>query len=310
MRLRLGSGRGEGPAISLPAMKATIGSAAAAALLLAAGAFALSEYALRRTYVPLPEHVRASGPETRAEGRRLAKLYGCTSCHGADFRGLEYNDDPALVRNYAPNLTLIAARQSDAALAQAIRQGIRASDGRALWDMPSATFRTVSDAELGAVLAYLRSFPPGGAPTPRDAPGWRARLAILRGLMLEDDLRSASAARKSVQQPEPELVALAARFEPADAGPSLAQGRHIAMTVCSECHGSDLGGDAVEGGPDLAIAGAYGPEDFRRLMRTGVPPGGRDLGIMAETAREDLKVFTDREIDALHAYLAARAAMP
>jgi len=242
--------------------------------------------------------VKAGAASQVREGRRLAKLYGCTSCHGADYRGLRYNDDPTLVRNYAPNLTLIAASTSDEELATAIRQGVRAREGRGLWGMPSATFSTITDRELAAVLAHLRSLPAGGTPMRGDPPGLRARIAVLRGSFGDGE---------AAQRSAPTLIAAARMRPPVDLGQQFAKGRHIAATVCSECHGSDLGGDAAEGGPDLIIAAAYDLEDFRRLLRTGIPPGGRDLGLMAETAREDLKVFTDDEIQALHAYLVARS---
>lgn len=269
--------------------------------------FGLSEYELRRTWPTAPETVAVAGPGAVARGRRLAKLYGCTSCHGADYRGLEYNEDPSLVRNHAPNLTLLASRYDNAQLSQAIRQGISPVDGRALWGMPSPTFRTLTDAEMATVLAHLRSLPVAGPATPQDSPGWQGRLALLRGLFLAPKVASSDPRRAGVQQSAPVLIQAARRKPPLDLGPPQAAGRHWAMTVCSECHGSDLGGDAVEGGPDLAIVGAYDRTAFRHLMRTGLPPGGRDLGLMSQTAREDLKVFTDGEIDALYAYLKARA---
>jgi mono/diheme cytochrome c family protein len=285
-----------------------LGFVAGLTLMSLAAIYGLSEYALRRSYAARPESGAYTAPASaRAEGWRLAKLYGCTSCHGADYRGLEYNDDPALARRWAPNLTLAAARLNDAQLAQAVRQGIGPEDGRPLWDMPSPTFRTISDAELAAVFADLRARPAGGKPTPPDRPSFKARIAIVRGLFISPVTHSADPTRKGVQQAAPVLVETARRLPPVDLGPGLAKGRHIAMVVCSECHGSDLGGDVVEGGVDLMAVGAYDRQAFRVLMRTGVPPGGRDLGLMSQTAREDLKVFSDDEIDALHAYLVARA---
>lgn len=262
------------------------------------GLYGVSEVILRQTHPVTLETVRAGGASAVAEGRRLAKLYGCTSCHGDDYRGLRYNDDPILVRNHAPNLTLIAAKTSDARLAQAIRQGVSVRGGRGLWGMPSATFSTITDAELAAVLAHLRSVPIGGSSMHGSPPGMRARIAVLRGLVGDGE---------GTQRSAPALIAAARMRPPLDLGPKYSAGRHIAATVCSECHSSDLRGNAVEGGTDLMIAGAYDLKDFRRLMRTGVPPGGRDLGLMAETAREDLTVFTDGEIEALHAYLVARS---
>jgi mono/diheme cytochrome c family protein len=283
-----------------------LGRAAAALLVIGiiaiAGLWIASDSVLARTYQLQPEKVRAAGPDTVREGWRLSKLYGCTSCHGPELRGHLFNDEPALVRNHAPNLTLLAARYSDEHFAQAIRQGVRPSDGRALWGMPSAVFSTISDAELAAVLAFIRSVKPGGKPNPTDHPGLKSRLAIVLNHYRPSDPATTAAVRSA-----PEQIALARRRPPADLGARYAQGRHLTATICSECHGSDLGGDATEGGPDLAIAGAYDREAFHRLLRTGVPPGGRDLGIMSEAAREDFRVFTDGELDAIHSYLKARA---
>lgn len=261
---------------------------------------ATSSYILRETHVAAPESIRAAaGPAAIAEGRRLGRLYGCQSCHGEDLRGHAYNADPTRVRNYAPNLTRVAARSTDAELAQAIRQGVRPSTRQALWDMPSATFATMTDAELANVLAFVRSMPVGGGREPMDTPGLRGRLAILRG-RTGDVMRGERSA--------PDLIAAARAQLPADLGPQYAQGRHIAATVCSECHGSDLRGDGREGGSDLAAVGGYDLTQFRRLLRTGVGANGRDLGEMSEVARKDLHVFTDAEIAALFAYLRSRAA--
>lgn len=267
-------------------------------LITAVALLAASEIVLRRKYTIKPEAFRATATYTVPEGRRLAKLYGCTSCHGADYRGLRYNDDPQLPRTYAPNLTLIAAHSSDGELALAIRQGVRARDGQALWGMPSATFSSITDAELQSVLAHLRSLPTGGSSMRGPAPGVRARIAILRGLFGDGP---------GTQHNAPTLITDAKERPPVDLGPKYARGRHIAATVCSECHGSDLAGDEREGGPDLTIAGSYDLAAFRHLLRTGIPPGGRNLGLMTQTAQADLKVFTDAEIDALYAYLVARA---
>jgi cytochrome c553 len=82
------------------------------------------------------------------------------------------------------------------------------------------------------------------------------------------------------------------------------------MTTCSGCHGADLSGrqaspDAFA--PDLMIAGAYDLPAFTRLLREGVAPGGKKLGLMREIAIRDARFYTDAEIAQLHAYLVARA---
>lgn len=260
-----------------------------------------SSYILREKHPVAPETVRAAvGPAAIANGRRLGRLYGCQGCHGEDLRGQTYNSDPTRVRHFATNLTRVAPRYTDAELAQAIRQGVRPTTRQALWGMPSASFATLTDAELAQVLAFVRSAPAGGAPESSDTPGLRGRLAILRG-RTGDFVRGERSAR--------DLVAAARAQPPADLGPLYAQGRHIAATVCSECHGSDLRGDRREGGPDMVVVRSYDLAQFRRLLRTGASFDGRDLGEMSEVARKDLHVFTDAEITALYGYLKARAAM-
>jgi cytochrome c553 len=276
-----------------------VGTAVFLACLAILTVYLTSSFILGEKHPLAPERVRAAaGPAAVAEGRRLGRLYGCQSCHGEDLRGQVYNPDPVLVRNYAPNLTLVAARYTDNHLAQAIRQGVRPTTRRALWGMPSASFATISDAELADLLAFVRATPAGGRAGGSDTPGLRGRLAILRGRTGD---------RVKGERSALDLIA-AYRAQPAaDPGPAFAQGRHIAVTVCSECHGSDLRGDPREGGPDLAVAASYNLDQFKRLLRTGVPTSGRDLGLMSETARKDFHVFTDAEIAALHAYLQARA---
>ena len=57
----------------------------------------------------------------------------------------------------------------------------------------------------------------------------------------------------------------------------------------------------------LSIAGAYDLDQFRTLLRTGRPPSGRDLGLMARVARQDFSHLNDAEIAQLYQYLRARA---
>ena len=128
-----------------------------AATLVVVALWIWSELLITRSYPLAPETARAGPAQMATEGRRLAKLYGCTSCHGADLQGKVYNPNPRLVRNYAPNLTLAAARYSDEQLAQAIRQGVRPSDGRALWGMPAQTLMHLTAEEMSTVLAFIRA---------------------------------------------------------------------------------------------------------------------------------------------------------
>ena len=95
-----------------------------------------------------------------------------------------------------------------------------------------------------------------------------------------------------------------------DLGPNFRGGRHIIEVNCAECHGPQLHGQEVEPGvvsPDLQIAGAYDANQFRKLLREGVAPGKKNIGLMGSVARKDFKYMTDEEIAAVHAYLVERA---
>ena len=263
------------------------------ALLAALWVWIASWWATTHTAAPRPERLTEATPAQLADGERQAQILGCVSCHGEGLAGSKMFDEPGVATIWASNLTDVAARASDDQLAQAIRQGV-GHDGRPLWVMPSALFARQSDAEVAALIAYVRSLPRRGEPTPETSLGLLGRVGIALGRF-----RSA-----------PEHLEEFRARQPFDVGPGQAAGRRIAATVCADCHGPDLtGGSAGPDvtAPDLAVAAAYDLEQFRTLMRKGVPPGGRDLGLMGKVAAKDFSHFTDEEIGALHSYLKARA---
>jgi len=270
-----------------------LGFAAVATLVvfLGLGAFAASEAMIRWPHAKPPVLIaRATDPGAVARGRRLATVAGCHDCHGEDFSGKLFHDEPAIIRAWAPNLTLAVAQQSDAELDRAIRHGV-AADGRTLWVMPSEAFAQLSDAEAADLLAYLRSFAPKGVTQPHIQVGPVGRVGVLLGKF----------------DSAPTALEKAAGRRPADLGAELAQGRSLAR-ACVECHGADLKGGGATGAPDLTIAGAYDPEDFEKLLRTGMAAGNRKLGLMTQIAPVRFNAWSREEIGALHAYLKARAA--
>jgi cytochrome c553 len=271
-----------------------VGGLAAIAVIAFGVVWGWSEAIVVRNYSATAESVRAAtSPEQIIVGKRLAAVFGCPDCHGPYLQGKLFIDEPNVARVHTPNLTLAAQRFNDGQLAQSIRQGVR-PNGRALFAMPSEMYVNLRDDELAALLGYLRSLPVGGATTPPIE--WRilARVALVAGEF----------------EPAPALVANARINRPPDVGKH-ASGRHTALTACSECHGADLSGVPGVFGwpdtPDLAIAAAYDVDAFRRLMRTGIARGDRELTMMSDVARSRFSQLTDDEVDALHAYLKARA---
>jgi cytochrome c553 len=229
-----------------------------------------------------------------ADGARQLRVLGCANCHGPRLQGRMMFDGGPFARVWAPNLTALAPQVSDQQLARAIRQGI-GHDGRALFIMPSDVFSRQTDQEVAALIAAIRAAPRAGGPVPAIEWGPIGRFALATGKL----------------RPVMATIADYRARQPLDAGPGEAAGRRLAATTCAACHGPDLGGGSADPGgpapPDLAIAGAYDAAQFRTLMRTGVPPGGRDLGIMKEVATRDFANYSDEEVGQLYAYLRARA---
>lgn len=270
-----------------------LGLIALLALLFAAWIWFVSGRVLGRVHQPAPERLAAPSAAQRADAGRQARILGCSHCHGARLEGAMMFDAQPFATIWAPNLTELAARVSDQQLAAAIRQGI-GHDGRALFIMPSGLYSRLADQEVAALIFYVRSVQRTGARVSPIQWGPIGRFALAMGNM-------------------PSAASTIEDFrvrQPFDTGPGEAAGRRLAATACGDCHGPDLTGGQPGPGqapPDLAIAGAYDPAQFRTLMRTGVPPGGRDLGLMKEVSERGFSAYTDEEIGQLHAYLRARA---
>ena len=242
---------------------------------------------------PQPERLATPTPAQLADGPRQLRVLGCLSCHGDTLQGDLFIDEPGIAKIYAPNLTQVAAKASDQQLAQAIRQGI-GHDNRPLLIMPSEGYQFMTDPEVAALISAIRTFPKGGRETPPASIGLKGRVGLALGKF----------------HTAPELVETYRESPIADFGPQFAAGRHIVAVNCAECHGPQLKGQEVKPGsiaPDLSIAGAYDLDQFKTLLRTGVPPGGKKLGMMGDVARSDFSHLKDEEIAAIHAYLVERA---
>jgi cytochrome c553 len=274
---------------------AGIGLGGVIALLIVAAIviFIWSEMILRRGYTATAEAFPTVGAAEMAEAPRLARVLGCLSCHGEGLKGKLMFDASGVAKVFAPNLTEVAAKASDQQLAAAIRQGI-GYDGRALFIMPSPMFSNLTDRETTALVRWTRTLPVSAGQTKGFTVGPLGRVGLVLGWF----------------RPAPAAVAEHRTQAPVALGPEHEAARHLAAIACTECHGPSLAGGVAGPGektPDLRIAAGYDGAQFRSLLRTGRSPAGRDLGLMTTVSKNDFAHLTDGEIDALHAYLAARA---
>jgi cytochrome c553 len=252
----------------------------------------IAEWRLRRTHdVPLVELPPAASPELR-EGERLARIVGCWSgCHG-DTGGGGSLDMAGYYHVTAPTLSSVLPDYSDAELVRLIRFGVR-RDGASVLGMTSYALYPLSDADLRRIIDHLRA-QPAEADLPRKREITfvaRLKLGLNRWQLAADQVDDSSPRWGEWPRTTP--------FE---------RGRYLASITCSECHGVQFSGstfsdNTYDGGPSLAIVGAYDNESFRKLMRTGVGITPRDLGEMGWVARNGFVHFTDAEIDDILLFL-------
>jgi len=264
---------------------------AAAALLLGAAAAILyfgSQWKLHHlAQVPAEVAVPTSGDATR--GARLAAIVGCTGCHGKDMAGdRDCYEEPGRYRFHCPNVVEARNRYTDRDFVILLRHG-RKLDGALVDFMPWDMFAQLTDRDLADIIAFVRSLPAVDKPVqPPTDYSWAVRLEILRGSYpYTNDL---------------------ADYDTAPRTGIAERGRYLASIACPECHAPDLNGYEGDSAPNLAIAKAYPPEAFARLMRTGKTLAGTDsaTGLMSGVARFRFSHFTDEEIAALKAYLDQR----
>lgn len=233
----------------------------------------------------------ASEEAKLAHGERLSKVLLCTGCHMEDLTGINFGEfDPTMDGIYASNITRVIPEMSDEQLRMLLVKGVHPTRDR-LWIMPSKIYQHLSDADLDALIAYLRTVEPKGEPTPLPQLSAQAQAALAEG-KLHDVAQE---------------VAHHAKAKPVDLGQPHALGRHITMTVCAECHGAELEG-TEDFAPNLDIAGMYDEAALTRLLTTGEGLEGRELELMPLIAGPNLSHMTDTERAAVIGYVKARAA--
>ncbi len=294
-----------------------VAGAAVALLALAAGVgYASSERALHRR-VAVPTHAPpaaarfAATPAARAalaaRGAHVAATRGCADCHGADFGGAVVLDDPAVGRLAGPNLTAggRGPALTDADWELALRHGVR-RDGSPLLVMPSGDYAAMTDEDVAAVAAYVRTLPAVRTQPPPLRVGPLLRVLHLAGKA--DVTPGHAIAARAGAAPRP--VTHLARVVPE---PTPAFGAYVA-TTCTGCHGADLTGGPIAGAPpDWPAArnitphptegiGRWTSADIDRLLTTGVRPDGKLVDTTHMPVRMT-RAMTPLEREALWAYL-------
>lgn len=242
-----------------------------------------------------------SGEAALARGEYLANVTsGCTNCHGPNLSGKIFVNEPPIGLIPAPNLTSgqggIGAAYTDEDWLRALRHGI-GGDGRVLGTMPSHWFARMSDEDMAALVAYVKSVPPvDNVLPPRNItfPG-----TIIFGVLDYANLPVNLIDHSAVQ----------AATSPVEE-PTAAYGEYVAtIGLCGECHGEKLAGRIDETGPppgpNLTPAGnlaSWTEADFFAAIRNGVTPEGHNLE-PEEMPWPYYGNMNDTQLKALWAYL-------
>lgn len=261
---------------------------------------------LFRTYdIPVASLDIPTDDQAIARGRHLAQAVTlCAACHGDDLSGKVLFDEPRIATVYASNLTSgrggVGNTYRDADYVRAIRHGVN-PDGRGLMIMHSDAYHRLSQEDLVAIIAYIKSVPPVDREVPATSPAALGRILVALGLFDSEQVPLIPA----------ELIDHEAPFAVAPPeGANAEYGRYlVSIGLCTMCHGSNLrGGPPIEEGappgPNIAAYGAPGvlEERFVSTMRTGVTPYGRVLDAEAMPWKVYANM-TDEELGAVWRYL-------
>jgi len=270
------------------------------------------------TTEPTEDIAQSVSTEAQLErGEYLAEnLLICFLCHseidwqtpglpvvaGTKAAGLTFADQtlpfPLTVPNISPDPETGSGNWTDEQWANALRNGI-GHDGRILFPvMPYMSYRALSDDDLAAVIAYMRSIPPiNHTPTHHELPP-----PVAESLQAPPPVETV---------PPPDLSTLAAR------------GKYLVeVTECHGCHtptgpdmlpipGTDFSGGFRLTGPWGDVVGAnitpdasgisyYDEATFINAMRTG-NVGARHLNPIMPWGR--FRNLTDEDLSAIWAYL-------
>lgn len=231
----------------------------------------------------------------------VAAIGACRDCHGDNLAGKVIVDDPMLGRLVSANLTAgaggIANDFNDIDWVRVLRHGV-GKDGKSLLIMPSSGYNALNDDDLASVIAYLKTLPSVDNQLPESQIGPLARVLTVAGAL---PLFSAEPIDHTA--PRPDVV---------PSGPTAAYGGYITTVGgCIDCHGARFAGGRVPGtGPEVPPAANLTPggelngwssEDFRRAMREGMTPGGRQIS--TEMPWPQMGQMTDEELEAVWQYL-------
>jgi mono/diheme cytochrome c family protein len=280
-------------------------------LLLAAGGilFLMGNSRFNKTYDFPSSSITLPTDEASIEfGRHRAESL-CEGCHGKDLSGIEnwFSAGPLGTIDSA-NLTsgeggVGKEYSSDEDFVRAIRHGID-PEGKPIF-MPAVTSTSIlSDEDLGAIIAYVKTVPPVDHRTNGQNFTALAKILYVLGVL---------------PQMPVETVSHETHVTAPKAGVSAEYGEYMVNTNdCHLCHGPALNGGPypdptiIKISPNLTPGGElafWTEEQFINTIRNGITPSGQELD-PALMPWKEYRHFYDDELKAIWLYLRSVSSLP
>jgi mono/diheme cytochrome c family protein len=234
-------------------------------------------------------------------GRYLFASRGCTDCHGANGAGKVFIDDGKGMSIRAPNITRgpggVTQRYTDVDWLRTIRHGVK-PNGEPAFVMPSEDYSRLTDADVGALVAYLKQLPPA------EGEGLVMQMPpLMYGLYAAGVLKDAAEKIDHALPPA----------EPVPAGVTREHGAYVAG-MCIGCHGAQMSGGKIPGTPPHwppaanltpgagSAMPAYATADqFVAMLRSGHRPDGTPISSVMPF--DSLREMNDTDARALFLHL-------
>lgn len=279
-------------------------------LLLVAGVvlYVIGSSRLNKVYdIPDSGIVAPTDAQSIERGKHIAET-SCVGCHGADLSGVaDFINIEGIAHADSANLTAgeggLGGVYSDEDFVRAIRHGV-SKDGTGNFMPPVPFFQYMSDEDLAAVIAYIRTMPP----VDHQTRSFQAKPLgyVLFGAGLFGNLPAEDVTHQNnVSAPEPGITAEYGEYR-------------MRISGCQDCHGIDLAGGSYPDPtityvvPNLTPGGDLGnwtEEQFLQTIRTQKTPDGKGLNSNLMPF-DEVNRLTDDELKAIFAYLKTVPAFP
>jgi mono/diheme cytochrome c family protein len=262
---------------------------------------AMGERKMERNIVVSVAPVEVTADAAHIErGRYLFNTRGCADCHGANGAGKTVVKDGGMYV-VSPNLTgganSVTTGYKTVDWVRTLRHGVK-PNGNPVMIMPSEDFNRLTDEDTGSLVAYLQQLPP--------VPGERGLIQVpvpVKVLYAFGVIKDAS---EKIDHSLPPA-------KPVEAAITPQHGAYVA-NACIGCHGPQLSGGKIPGGPPTWPAAANltpgkasamnrypTPDVFVAMMRTGHRPDGSPISSVMPFG--SFGQMNEIDLRALHAYL-------